>query len=341
MLTPKERLLNVLSGRTVDRPPVICTGGMMNAAIVEIIELSGCPLPAAHSDSRLMADLAAAIQRQTGFENIGMPFCMTVEAEIMGSEVSYGTQACEPKVVNELYSSLAAVERKDINAMLGEGRVGVVLAAIRRAAQDNREIPVIGNLCGPISLAASLVDPVAFLKGLCKDKASAHVMLAYVSDLLAEFACRMAGHGADVISIGDPTATGEILGPRVFGEFAVPYINRVIDRIHECQTKVILHICGDMNRVRHLLPSLHADAISVDAVVSLKKLKDEFPRLITMGNISTYLLESGTEDAVRRTVRRLTKEQVDIIAPACGLSTATSVKMIRALTEAAAGYGQK
>ena len=66
MLTPKQRLLKVLNRQAVDRPPVICTGGMMNAAIVEIMELSGCRLPAAHIDSRLMANLAAAIQRQTG-----------------------------------------------------------------------------------------------------------------------------------------------------------------------------------------------------------------------------------------------------------------------------------
>lgn len=334
MLTPKERLLNVLSRRTVDRPSVICTGGMMNAAIVEVMELSGCQLPEAHTDSRLMADLAAAIQKQTGFENIGIPFCMTVEAEILGSEVSYGTLDCEPKVVSELYPALTAVEIKDINSMLGEGRVGVVLAAIRQASDNNPAYPVIGNICGPISLAASLVEPIAFLKGLRKDKTGAHAVLAYVSELLSEFAGRMVEHGADVISIGDPTATGEIIGPELFEEFAVPYINRIIDSIHKRPAKVILHICGNMNKVRKLMPALHADAISVDALVSLKKLKAEFPELVTMGNVSTYLLESGPEDEVWRTAQRLAAEKVDIISPACGLSTATSVKMIRAMTDA-------
>ena len=266
---------------------------------------------------------------------------MTVEAEIMGSEVSYGTLDCEPKVVSELYPSLAAVEKKDIKAMLGEGRVGVVLGAIRQASADNPAIPIIGNICGPISLAASLVDPVAFLKGLRKDRARAHALLTYVSDLLAEFAGQMVEHGATVISIGDPTATGEILGPQAFEEFAIPYINRIIDSIHDQQTKVILHICGNMNRVRNLIPALRADAISVDALVSLQKLKEDFPKLVTMGNISTYLLQSGPEDAVRQTAQRLVAEKVDIISPACGLSTATSVNMIRAMTEAVADCYQK
>ena len=37
-LSPKERLLKVLNKEEVDRPPVICPGGMMNAAIVDIMK---------------------------------------------------------------------------------------------------------------------------------------------------------------------------------------------------------------------------------------------------------------------------------------------------------------
>ncbi|MDR3588330.1 MAG: uroporphyrinogen decarboxylase family protein [Negativicutes bacterium] len=337
MLTSKERLLRVLSRETVDRPPVICTGGMMNAAIVEIMNTTGHTLPEAHTDQGLMAQLAADVQRFTGFENIGVPFCMTVEAEILGSEVSYGSLGCEPKVVRERYASLAEVQEKDITAMLDGGRVGIVLAAIGEAAAANPGVPVIGNVCGPISLAASLVDPVALLKGLRKDKTGAHRVLAYVSEVQAAFACRMAEHGADVISIGDPTATGEILGPAMFEEYAVRYINRIIDAVHQKGTKVILHICGNMNRVWELIPRMNADAISVDAVVSLQKLKKDFPQVITMGNVSTYLLQDGPEEAVRRTAKRLAAEGVDIIAPACGLSTSTSIGMIRAMTGAVKG----
>ena len=70
-ITPKERLLRVLRKEPVDRPPVICTGGMMNAAIVEIMRATGHTLPEAHFDARRMADLAQDVQAATEFENIG------------------------------------------------------------------------------------------------------------------------------------------------------------------------------------------------------------------------------------------------------------------------------
>ena len=41
VLSPKERLLRSLKGEAVDRAPVICPGGMMNSAIVDVMKNHG------------------------------------------------------------------------------------------------------------------------------------------------------------------------------------------------------------------------------------------------------------------------------------------------------------
>ncbi|WP_346352933.1 uroporphyrinogen decarboxylase family protein [Azotosporobacter soli] len=332
MLTPKERLLAKLNGRKTDRPPVICTGGMMNAAIVEIMQQSGHTLPEAHTDAALMADLAGAIYEQTGFENIGIPFCMTVEAEVLGSDVTYGTLECEPKITRELFAAPRDVTPKNIAAMLADGRIATVVAAADLLAKRYPDVPVIGNITGPVSAAASLVDPVELLKQYRKDPAECHRVMRYISDLLIAFARQMAESGVNAISIGDPTATGEILGPKIFREFAAFYLNQVIDALHASDIPVIVHICGNMNTVRPQLPTLHANAISTDAMVNLKQLKTDFPEITTMGNLSTYLLELGSAAQVAEQTRRLVADGIDIISPACGLSTSTSLELIRAMT---------
>lgn len=330
----KERLLRVLDKQTPDRPPVICTGGMMNAAIVEIMKTTGHTLPEAHSDARLMADLAEDVSSNTGFENLGIPFCMTVEAEVLGSEVTYGTLSCEPKITREIYRSVNDVKCNEINAMLKAGRIATVAGAVGILAARHPDIPVIGNLTGPISTAASLVDPVAFLKALRKNREGSHRVLAYVSDLLVAFARTMLDSGAAVISIGDPTATGEILGPKMFEEYAVRYLNKIIDAVHAHGSPVIVHICGNMSSVRHLIPRINANAISTDAIVDLRQLKRDFPELTTMGNVSTYLLEYGPADKVAARARTLVRDGIDIISPACGLSTSTRLEHIQAMTDA-------
>ncbi len=77
----------------------------MNAAVVEVMEKTGHKLPEAHHDAALMAELARDVNTLTGFENFGIPFCMTVEAEVLGSEINYGTLECEPKIRNERFFS--------------------------------------------------------------------------------------------------------------------------------------------------------------------------------------------------------------------------------------------
>lgn len=335
--TPKERLLRTLRGRQADRPAVICPGGMMNAAIVDVLNSSGRTLPEAHSDPELMAGLAADVHEATGFENLGIPFCLTVEAEVLGSEIDFGTMACEPKIAREAFSSAVQVEFRDLDELLSSGRIQTVARAVALLAEQYPDVPVIGNITGPISTTASIIDPMQFLKDLRKDQANAHRVIAYVSDFLCAYARLLLDHGATLITIGDPTATGEILGPKSFEKFAVRYLSKIVDTVHAAGGLVVLHICGNINSVKHLLPGIGSDAISADAIVNLKQLKQEFPQLITMGNLSTYLLQFGAPEKVAGQAVKLVGDGVDIISPACGLSTSTPLDNIRAMTTAVKG----
>lgn len=331
-LSPKERILRTFNKKTIDRPPVICPGGMMNSAVVEVMNRTGHKLPEGHHDGRIMAELAKDVHEITGFENFGIPFCMTVEAEVLGSEINYGTLSCEPKIQTEVFSSVSNVEFIQLGAMEKNKRVNSILGAINELSNKHTDVPVVGSLTGPVSAAASIVDPIPFLKELRKKASDSHRVMDYASDHIIELARLMIESGANVISIADPTATGEILGPKLFDEYAVRYLNKVIDAIHAMDTPVIVHICGKMNAVKKYIPTIKSDAISTDAFVSLKLLKEEYPELTTMGNLSTFLLESGNEENIASQTRRLVNDGINIIAPACGLSTATPVKNIASMT---------
>ncbi|GBU24294.1 uroporphyrinogen decarboxylase like protein [Fibrobacteria bacterium R8-3-H12] len=332
-ISPKERLFRVFEKKAIDRPPVVCPGGMMNAAIVDVMNSTGHTLPEAHHDSRLMAALAEDVHTHTGFENFGIPFCMTVEAEVLGSEINFGTLNCEPKIQAECFADASQVECKDISQMLKQGRIASVVQAGWHLSRKNADVPVIGNLTGPISTAASVIDPMNFLKGLRKDKSGSHKVLDYVVDFLIAYAQLMIEGGATVISVGDPTATGEILGPKMFKEYAVAYLNKLIEGIGKTGTPVIVHICGDLGSVKQYIPEISSQAISTDAKVNLKQLKEEYPSLVTMGNLSTYMLEFGNPERVSVQAKRLVEQKINIIAPACGLSTSSSLDNIKALTQ--------
>jgi [methyl-Co(III) methanol-specific corrinoid protein]:coenzyme M methyltransferase len=291
-------------------------------------------LPEAHFDAGGMADLALDIAQHTGFENVGVPFCMTVEAELLGSPINHGTLECEPKITHEIFPSVSQVAFGDVEKMAHSGRMNVVVDAAHLIAKAKPDVPVIASLTGPMSTAASIVDPLTFYKELRKDPSGAHRVLDYVTRLLIAFAERLLEEkGASAIAVGDPSATGELLGPKLFEEYAVRYLNELADRVHAKGFPLIVHICGDVKRVRPQLAAIRADALSTDAMISLPGLKAEYPHLTTMGNLSTFALQWSTPEKIAAMARNLVVDGVDIISPACGLSTSTHLECIRAMTD--------
>ena len=347
-LTACERLAAALGGVALDRPPCICPGGMMNMVTRDLQDIAGAHLPAAHTDSRLMARLPRASYRQGCFENCGVPFCMTVEAEALGAKVDLGGETCEPHVTE--YAIGSAADWRRLRTIDGEaGRPRVVLEALGLLAGDEElaaaGVPVVGNLVGPVSVASSVLDPATLYRQMRRDGESVHELLAYVCEQLAAFGQAQVEAGADVVAIADPSASGEILGPRLFERFALPYINKVTDALHDRGVRVIVHICGQMHGVYEQLDGLRADAISFDAMVPIARARRELPGRVLMGNVSTFTIDGASSEEVARAAYRCACLGANIVAPACGLSMTSPLANVQALSEGVArglecGFGQ-
>ena len=79
-----ERLKKALHHEKTDRPPCICPGGMMNMITTDLMDRSGITWPEAHLNAEMMADLAQANYENGCFENVGVPFCMTIDQGCTG-----------------------------------------------------------------------------------------------------------------------------------------------------------------------------------------------------------------------------------------------------------------
>lgn len=332
MLTPKDRLKMILEGQTVDRPACICPGGMMNMITAELMEKVQVYMPGAHMDARQMAELAKAVYEQGCFENYGVPFCMTVEAEEMGAKVDMGSAVYEPHVVEYVIDSVSDYKKlKPI--CLTEGRAKVVLDAIHILKKETENVPIVGNITGPISTASSVMEPVVFYKQLRKKNQEAHEYMEFITDQLITFARAQLAAGADMIAISDPSGTGEILGPKYFKEFAVTYINKLLDALQEEKMGTIVHICGQMSPVYREVDQVHSSALSFDSVVPMKEARAHLKDRILMGNVSTYALEFGDPDRVKKLTKSCVKNGSDIISPACGLGMKSPLANIQAILQ--------
>lgn len=326
-MNEKDRLLNVLWGETVDRPPVICPGGMMSACVTEVIE-------EIYDDHNLnpnaMAMAANKIHSEIGFENLGVPFAMVAEAEPLGIKIDRGNKVVEERVVEYNSEPLEAIMEKHNIIPKQSNRMGIAIEAIRKLKNDR--VPVIGNITGHISTATSIVDPLLIFKMLKKEPDMVYSFFKYINKYLIEYAVEMIKAGADVIAISDPSATGEILGGKNFDQFAVPFYKEIIGEIHAKKVPVIVHICGRANTIINGLNSIGANALSFDSAVSMKNTKSMINTRL-MGNVSTQLLHTGEKERIVSITNNCIASGVDIVSPACGLSMATPIDKLRTMTD--------
>lgn len=321
-MTAKERLAAILNHQTSDRPACICPGGMMNMVTAGLMEASSSWLPEAHRDARRMAALAEAAYKNGCFENVGVPFCMTVEAEGMGAKADLGNTITEPRITAYAIRSVSEADRLS-ELDLGSGRAKTVLDALKILKSDCPDVPVIGNLTGPVSTATSLLEPMIFYRELRKKNRESHVFMDFVTGQLLRFGLAQIEAGADCIAISDPGGTGEILGPKYFSEFAVPCLNRLVDTFRERGVGTIVHICGQMSPVYREVSGIRSHALSFDSVVSMKSAREHLPDRVLMGNVSTYALEFGDPEKISALTKNCLESGADILAPACGLGMKT------------------
>jgi [methyl-Co(III) methanol-specific corrinoid protein]:coenzyme M methyltransferase len=88
------------------------------------------------------------------------------------------------------------------------------------------------------------------------------------------------------------------------------------------------------------MSSVGFDGISIEEAVDIPKAKESIEdECVIVGNISTSkTLLSGTPEDVKEDVKKVLSEDIDIIAPSCGLAPKTPLANVKALVEARNEY---
>ena len=212
-MTSRERVLDILGGRAADRPAVICPGGMMSMAVVGVMA-PGCAWPEAHWDEEAMVALALAMHQASGFDNLALPFCMTVEAEGYGAEIDFGDRIAQPRVARPVLAPDGSAELAQPDYR--SGRAATVLRAMARLKARRPEALLMGNLNGPFSILGELAEATQLLRWTRKRPQAVRQYVERITHDLIAFALLQVEAGADALCIAEPTATGEILGGEKF-----------------------------------------------------------------------------------------------------------------------------
>ncbi len=164
-----------------------------------------------------------------------------------------------------------------------------------------------------------------------------HGLLEYCTEVTCQLLKLVAKTGAHMLSNGDSPAGPDMLSPRFYGAYALPYEQRVTACSHELGLPYLLHICGNTDRILKQMATIGADALEIDFKTNLQlahhTLKD---RITFVGNIDpSEVLARGTPELVRNKTEELLDTFTDnprfVLNSGCALPADTPSKNIYAM----------
>ncbi|MBM3314731.1 hypothetical protein FJY71_02655 [candidate division WOR-3 bacterium] len=317
-------LLQDATGRPVVLPMV---------AANHAARLEGLSMREVVTDAEALARALYSAYRFYGYDGIVVFTDTVVEAEAMGAQVVI-TDEDDPFLLEPPH--VAKLEPADPER---DGRMPVVLKALRRLEELTRgEVPVLGSLKGPFSLASFLAGPDRFLADLLEHPGRARSFLRVATDNQRRYLAAIVAAGG-VPFIGDPVASGSMISPDTFREFARPYIARLVSDAQALGVPCGLHVCGDTTGMLRHMRETGAEFISIDDI-DLGLARRELGDYTTiMGSVSTQLLLDGTPGQVRQAADRCLELGMPrlILSSACDVPPATPVENVRALVAAGRG----
>ena len=229
---------------------------------------------------------------------------LSVEAEAFGASI-HVTADEVPTVVGALITEEEEADALQIPEV-GAGRTGLCVEAIRKAAREITDRPVLAGVIGPYSLAGRLMD-VSEIMILCYDEPDmVHTVMEKATAFLISYCNAFRDAGAAGVVIAEPL-TG-LLSPGLAREFSHPYVQKLIAAVQTDDFCVIYHNCGD--NVPHMISDIYQlGALGYhfgDAINMLDILPQAPKDVLVMGNISpANSFRGGTPESIAAETKRL------------------------------------
>ncbi len=340
-MTPKERLTAIREGKQVDRLS-------LNAFIGEHAAwIQGLSVSEYHHSPEKMAKAQIDAYRKYGTDGISVGVGLTGIAEALGSRIGYPDDNT-PYVAEHVLKDIKEVDKLKLTDNKKDGRLQIIIDTVKILLDEvGDEVPVTAGVIGAFSNAANTRGTESFLRDIMYDPENAHKLLRHVNKCTIEFVKEVSKLGVS-ISIGDPTASGSLISPKQFREFAYPYIKELSDAIKEHGAPAPqLHICGNSKKIWGQMADTGVGGLSLDDVIDLEEAKKEVGDRITLiGNVSpTRTMYLGTPSDVVENVKDNLRKAYDtkkgyVISLGCGLPIRTKPENVHAFVDAAKKYGR-
>ncbi|MFQ5615784.1 MAG: uroporphyrinogen decarboxylase family protein [Anaerolineales bacterium] len=231
------------------------------------------------------------------------------------------------------------VDDLDVTMIEDDPIIQNIREAARLVADEiGDKVIVTATAWGPFTLAGQMYDVERFMKATYKKKAKVHKTLKFASALIKQFYKPLLEERViPLMSIADPTGSGDLISNRTFRAFSLPYLQPLIAWGKEHDAYTWLHICGNTTDKLESIVETGADCFSLDYKVDLRVAKEKIGnRICLAGNVDpvSILDQAGPERVKAESetcVAAAAKGGGFILTSGCDLPPSISMENLQAM----------
>lgn len=196
---------------------------------------------------------------------------------------------------------------------------------------------------GPFTLGGLAYGVEKLMRAIHKDKAAVHEVVDFGAKLCFDYLQPFIDAGVSLISLADPTASGDLISSEQFAEFSLPYLKRVAEKIRAQGVWVLIHICGNTTNRLNRIVETGAHIMSVDYKVNLSDARKYLDRSVVLaGNLNPVaIMQKETPEEVAKASHEAYEKAISakngdfLLMPGCDIPPSVPIENIRAMIETA------
>jgi uroporphyrinogen decarboxylase len=342
-MNPKERLFTAFDLGTPDHVPATIFGGGM-----WVLRTTGNTFQSVIGKPK---EMAQAYLQANELVHWPIIYCGSgynnLHVGALGGKIKYrriGAPDLEEPLVKESADELEALNLDDLAKDPVIQTIWEATEMVADAVGD--EVAVTATAWGPFTLGAQIYGVERLMRSAYKAPDEVDKVVDFAARLILRFYEPLLDNGIiEMVSLADPTASGDLVSRKHFQRFALPPLQKVTAALHAKGARVLLHICGDTTDKLDLLTETGADCVSIDHKVDITKAKEVFTgrKKCLAGNVDpVHVLNEGTPDAVREASQRCLDVAAPgggfVLMPGCDIPPTVPKENILAFMETAAAY---
>lgn len=312
------------------------------------------------ADAYNKPDVFLAAQRKTchdfGWVYYPLMSCPSTLASEFGGDIKWpsGDFSQAPMITRSAVETVEEAWNLKMPDVRRTGTVPIRLEYCKLSSQerlDNEPFNIMSWTGGIFTGAANIPGLEKMCRWMLKNPEVAHHLMRMTVDYYIE----LAQYWKDTFGIegvlpftGEPSAANQIISPKQFEQFAMPYIKEVCETLLAMGYKHILeHICGEQNLNLPYwaqIPFGDPGIISIGHEVKLETAAKYFPNDIIMGNLEPAIIQVRTPEEVYEATKKNIEDgkkipQGYIFSTGCELPPIAPVDNVMAMTRAVNDFG--